>query len=369
MIGSKKILHIETGRHLYGGALQVLYLIRGLKQNGMTNLLVCTKGSTIAKEAAPFARVYKRPMVGDMDILFLMRLLALIRREKPHLVHVHSRRGADLWGGLAARLARLPAVITRRVDNPESPWLAKIKYGLYDQVVTISEGIRQVLISQGLPASRIICVRSGLDPTPYSGPCRREWFQAQFDLRPEERAIGMVAQFIPRKGHRLLISVLPEVLRHFPAARFLFFGKGPLEQEIRSMVRAKGLEGAVRFAGFREDLPQILPCLDLLVHPALMEGLGVSLLQASAAGIPVVAARAGGIPEAVEHGRTGVLVHPGNPVSLSRAIIQVLQDPSAAEAMGRAGRKRVKRLFSVEQMVEGNLEIYRRVLARSHSTK
>jgi glycosyltransferase involved in cell wall biosynthesis len=115
-------------------------------------------------------------------------------------------------------------------------------------------------------------------------------------------------------------------------------------------------------AGFRDDLPQLLPCLDLLVHPALMEGLGVALLQAASAGLPIVAVDAGGMPEAVEDGVNGRLVPPGNDEALANAIHQLLADETLRRRMGESGREKMRRGFSVQQMVLGNLAVYRALL-------
>ncbi len=118
-------------------------------------------------------------------------------------------------------------------------------------------------------------------------------------MAPDEPIVGMAAQFIPRKGHDLLLQAIPAILRDHPRTRFLLFGRGPLHGRVSRKVREAGLDGAIQIPGFREDLPDLLPCLDLLVHPATMEGLGIILLQAAASGLPVVASAAGGIPEAV----------------------------------------------------------------------
>jgi glycosyltransferase involved in cell wall biosynthesis len=110
--------------------------------------------------------------------------------------------------------------------------------------------------------------------------------------------VGVVAQLIERKGHRFLLDALPALIAARPNLQLVFFGKGPLAGLLQERIDGEGLADHVRLAGFRDDLTDLLPCLDLLVHPATMEGLGVSLLQASAAGVPIVASRAGGIPEA-----------------------------------------------------------------------
>jgi glycosyltransferase involved in cell wall biosynthesis len=135
----------------------------------------------------------------------------------------------------------------------------------------------------------------------------------------------------------------------------LIFGQGPLEAELRADVAARGLAGAVRFTGFRHDLPRWLGGLDMLVHPADMEGLGVSLLQASAAGVPVVTSRAGGLPEAVQDGVTGILCPPGDVAALAAAIDRLAGDPALRRQYGAAGRARILAEFSIDAMVDGNL--------------
>jgi len=357
-----KILHVEGGRNLYGGALQVRYLLEGLHARGVHNVLACRSDSDLSRAAAPFAEVHGMPMAGDMDLPMIGRLYGLIRSVKPDLVHLHSRIGADVMGGVAARLAGVPVVHSRRQDNPEPRWMVALKYRLHDRVIAISEAIARVLLSEGLPAAKLRCVRSAVDPRPFQRPCERDWFLAEFGLPAASQVIAIVAQLIARKGHRALIEALPGLIAQFPALHLLVLGKGPLERELREMIRHLGLTGRVYLAGFRDDLPRILPCLELLVHPALMEGLGVSLLQAASAGLPIVACRAGGMPEAVRDGVNGLLVPPEDVAVLGEAIARILSDPGLARSMGAAGRALVEREFSVDVMVEGNLKVYRELL-------
>jgi glycosyltransferase involved in cell wall biosynthesis len=357
-----KVLHIEAGMHLYGGALQVVYLLRGLHGVGVTNLLACPQGSAIGAAAAPVAEVHPLVMRGDLDPRFGWQMVRLIRRTRPDLVHVHSRRGADLWGPLAARLAGARAIITRRVDNPEPVWLARFRYGAFERVVTISEGIRQVLLAEGVPRNKVVCVHSAVDVAAYRPGGDRAWFRREFALAEDETAVAVIAQLIPRKGHQVLIDALPEVLAAVSRTRVLFFGQGPLREALEAQCAERGVAQHVVFAGFRADLERILPCLDLIVHPAFMEGLGVSLLQAAACGVAIVAARAGGIPEVVRHGESGLLVEPGDGGALAGAILALLQDPERRQALGRGGRALVERCFSLESMVAGNLQVYRNLL-------
>lgn len=357
-----KILHIETGRHLYGGALQVCYLMEGLAQRGVNNLLVCTSGSEISQAAAPYAVIEAIPMHGDLDVLFPFRLARLIRTYQPDIVHVHSRRGADMWAGFCAHRHKTPAIITRRVDNREWPPLARFKYGSYDRVVSISEGIRQVLLAEGLAPESVLCIHSVVKTENYQTAADRTWFAEQFGVPATAPVIGVIAQLIPRKGHRYLLEVMPRLLSRFPELHVVFFGQGPIRNELETFVTEHSLDGFVHFAGFRKDMPRVLPCLDLVVHPALMEGLGVSLLQAAAAGVPIVGARAGGIPEIVHDGINGRLVEPADTEQLHDAVSDLLDNPALRRQFGDAGHNLVVRNFSVNTMVERYLMLYQELI-------
>lgn len=356
-----KVVHVETGMHLYGGAQQVAYLLAGLAPQGVDNVLVCPPGAAIGQHFAGSAvKVIETPCSGDLDLGFIGRLKRILRAEKPDLVHLHSRRGADVLGGLAARGARVPAVLSRRVDNPESRLAAKLKYGLYARVVCISQGIADVLLSEGVPADKISVVRSAVDAAPWTRPEPRDAFCREFDVPAGAPILGVVAQLIERKGHRFLFEALAQ-LQQRHAFSLVVFGQGPLRESLEVEARRLGLGERVRFAGFRKDLPRWLGCLDLLVHPALMEGLGVSLLQASAAGVPIIASRAGGMPEAVRDGESGLLVPPGDVPALRAAIDRLLAEPELRQRLGAGGRLLVDREFSALPMVEGNLRNYREI--------
>jgi glycosyltransferase involved in cell wall biosynthesis len=359
-----KILHVETGMHLYGGALQVHYLLAGLHARGIDNLLLCPAGSAIAEAARSTATVHAVPMRGEADVTFAWRMWRLIVKERPDILHIHSRRGADLWGSLVTRWTGQPAVLTRRVDNPEPGWLARWKCRPFRKLVTISEGILKVLLAEGVPADKVMCIHSSVEVAAWQQPPDRAWFNREFRLPADARPVAVIAQLIERKGHRHLIAAIPAILAQLPQAYFLFFGKGPIGAELAALCHAQGIDEHVVFAGFREDMPRIMPNLDLVVHPALMEGLGVSLIQAAAAGVPIVASRAGGIPEIVRAGVNGVLVEPGDVAGLAREICGLLGDPKRHARLAAGGKTLAGSEFSVEAMVSGNLAVYRMIGGR-----
>ncbi len=357
------VVHVETGRHLYGGALQVLYLAQGLEERGVRSVLMVPRGSEIAAAARQrWLRVEEFPFRGEADPAALARMAWRFSRGDVEIVHLHSRRGADTLGGLAGTVARAPLILTRRVDNPEAAWAVAAKYALYRHVIAISGAIRDVLTSQGVAPERISLVHSAVDAARWLDPGSRAELNQEFDLPSESAAGAMVAQFVPRKGHWVLIQALAILKSRGLKAEVVLFGRGPMRETVAAQARSLGVEEMIRFAGFRTDLYKWLGAFDFCVHPALMEGLGVAALQAGAAGIPVVGARAGGIPEVVADGKTGILTPPEDAGALATAMARLINDGGAARRMGMRARKRIEAHFSVDAMVEGNLAVYREVM-------
>jgi glycosyltransferase involved in cell wall biosynthesis len=357
------IAHLETGRHLYGGARQVLYLLEGLGQEGVQSTLICPPESAIAEAASKLGlTVETMPMSGDLDAVFGQRLARWLKDHQPDLLHVHSRRGADMWGGVAARQAGTPAVLSRRVDNPDFPIIGKVKYRLYERVIAISAEIRSQLHVGGVPNSKLRLVHSAVAADLCQPTWSREKFHAEFGLQDDELAVICVGQLIPRKGQAVLLDAWPSVLEGCPRARLIVFGQGASESDLRAQVERQGLGATVNFAGFRNDLRAFLGHADLLVHPALREGLGICLLEAQAAAVPIVASRAGGIPEAVADGISGLLVQPEDPAAIAAAVVGLLADAEQRAVFGQGGREHVAKHFSQQAMVSGNLAVYRELL-------
>lgn len=364
-----KILHLETGLNLYGGAQQVLYLLDALADDPSEHLLVSAIGSDVGEAArAAGHRAREVTMRGDHDLGFLPRMRRVLAEEQPDILHAHSRRGADLLGGLAAWRSGVRAVVSRRVDNPEPRWLAAMRYRPYIRIVAISNAIERMLTDAGIDRRRITVIPDCVDPEPFSGPPERGWLRDEFGLPAEAPVAGVIAQLIERKGHRYLLEAMPAVLSACPELRVIFFGQGPMQDLLEREIGRRGLSERVLMAGFRDDMVRVIPALDLVVHPALAEGLGVALLQAAAAAVPVVGFAAGGVCQAVDPGRTGLLVPPGDAEALSRAMVRVLTDPALGRSLGEAGRARVRSEFTPERMAARHLALYREVLGDAGAT-
>ena len=358
-----RIVHVETGRHVFGGARQVLSLASGLAEHDVDSVLVCADDSDVVRAAGEAGLVVRAtPMAGDADAAFVLRLRQLLNEIKPDLVHVHSRRGADWYGGLAAASAAVPAVLTRRVDRPERRWPARIKYARYARIIAISTCIRNQLAALGLPRERLALIHSAVDAHRCAPDWTRARFRREFGLADGQPVIAVVAQLIARKGHRYLLPVVADLRDAFPDLRVLCFGSGALDHELRQAVERAGLQSVLEFAGVRTDLTSFLGHVDLVLHPALREGLGVALLEAQAAGVPVVAFRAGGVGEVVVDGQTGRLVTTGDTKAMAEAVRALLVDKASRDRMAAAARQWIAKEFTVGNMVRENLRVYREVL-------
>jgi glycosyltransferase involved in cell wall biosynthesis len=357
-----RIAHVEAGRHLYGGAAQVDYLLQGLTGRGVENVLLCPKDSELAA-ATSAALVRPLPMRGELDAALLLRLARELKRLKPDLVHVHSRRGADLYGGLAAALAGVPALLTRRVDAPEPAAFARLKYRPYRAVVALSRAIERQLVDAGVARRRVVLIPSGVDTHRYRpDPAARDRLRAAFTLHADALVVGVVAQLIERKRHSWLFALLPALLREFPQLTVLCFGRGPLEGRLRAELGGRGLADRVQLAGFRADLQTLTAGLDLLAHPAGREGLGLALLEAASAGVPVVACAVGGVPDVVLDGETGVLVPRDDAAAFGEALRRLLASPAERARLGAAARRHVERRFDTARLVAAHHSLYTRLL-------
>ncbi len=178
----------------------------------------------------------------------------------------------------------------------------------------------------------------------------------------------VASRLAPKKGLEYLIPVMPAAIAQFPSIQLVLFGEGPMRKSLCREAARLGVSGHVHFPGFRPDIPQLLAAFDIILQPSLSEGLSISLLEAMAAGRPVIACNIQGNREVIRHGETGLLVPPADSAALSDAIAKVLSDPAAAKTMGRNAAIECRARFSQERMVEQTIAIYDRVCCRTSNS-
>jgi glycosyltransferase involved in cell wall biosynthesis len=205
-------------------------------------------------------------------------------------------------------------------------------------------------------------IRSAVDSCAFEGEPDLAAFRQEFSIDEGVFTIAAAGQLIPRKGHRYLLQAVADLRHSHPKIRLVIFGDGYLNNQLRAQAASLGLGGVVQFAGFRDDLDEFIGCFDLLVHPALAEGLGVAALKAAAAGVPVVGFNAGGLKEAVDNTTTGLLVPPEDVDELRRAIARLMDDEPTRQQMSIAGRERMQKEFSIDTMADKHVLLYESVL-------
>lgn len=371
MTGDAKVLHLNTEPTWRGGEQQLLYLLDGLAAEGVPSTLVAQPGGPMAERAQANGHdVRELRMRGEADLVAVGRLARLIKREGFTIVHAHTSHAHSL-GAMAAALCRKrrpKMVVARRVDfsifRRSFFGLNHIKYlhGV-DRYVTVSHAIRRVLMADGVPPDWIECVHSGIDVERITGAEERTAaLRAELEVPDGDALVGNVAALADHKGQRYLIEAVPEVLAAHPDTTFAIVGEGELQGDLTGRARDLGVADRIRFTGFRTDVPSLLKALDLFVMPSHMEGLGTSVLDAMAAGLAVVGTQAGGMPEAIDHQRTGLVCPVRDAGALAAAIGRLLGDADLRARMGQAGLERVQAEFSKEAMVAGTVRVYRRLL-------
>jgi glycosyltransferase involved in cell wall biosynthesis len=360
-----RVLHINTERTWRGGEQQTLYLARGQNDRGLPVTVACQPDSPMAHHAGKSGLdVVQIRMRGEADVAAAYKLARLIRKREFDVVHMHTSH-AHTIGCLASALARRGVrVVTRRVDfRPIKNVFSNFKYrwGVH-KYVAISNAIKQVMTDDGIAADRIAVVHSGIDISRFDSVRARPELRSEFQPDSSQPVIGNVAHMADHKGQRYLIEAVPDVLREFPAAKFVIVGDGELRSDLEARAARLGIEDSVVFAGFRNDVPEILRVFDVFVMSSYLEGLCTSIMDAMATGIPVVASDAGGIPEIVQNEVNGLLVPARKPSTLAEAILRMLNNPKEAAKFARAGRRTVEEKFTVDTMVEGNIPVYDELL-------
>ncbi len=362
-------LHIDTARTWRGGQNQVLTTLMGLRAMGHRTLLVAHSEGELRQRAAEGLDLVPLAPKTEMDLTAAWRLSRLIKQLKPDIVHAHDPHGvamAALALSMSTQLAKPPLVAARRVDfHLRGSSLSRWKYRQVDCFICASEAIRQLLIGDGVPPGRAVTVHEGIDieRVERTEPAQ---LHGEFWLPHHAPLIGNVAALVPHKGQRHLIEAARVVLPQAPDARFIIAGEGELRPALERQIKDYHLEKHVLLAGFRPDVLSLHKAFDIFAMSSITEGLGTSLLDAMAAGKPIVATRAGGIPEVVVDGETGLLVPPRDHEAMADAIVQLLKDEILRRQMGDAGRARARALFSAERMVQNTLQVYQRVALQPH---
>lgn len=358
---SGTVLFVHGITEIGGAERELLVMLDRLPRCRYRPIVVCPDGGPLAQELARRGVETRMAPMPPWRKLFaylnrpaaVRALHDVIAAVRPALIHVN-----DIWWvpQTLRAAAGLPAVpIVAHVRQEIEP--QKVRRYELDQaglVFPVSRQIQRSLERGGVRSERLQTLYSGLDMTRVVDQKSGMDARRRFGIPAEALVLGTVANLFERKGYEVMIEALPMIMKTSPAVHYLIVGSGDVayEARLKAMVEILGVESRVHFAGFQVSVYPCLAAMDLYVHPALMEGFGIAVLEAMAMHKPVVATTTGGLPEIVQEGETGMLVPPGDADALAKAVSSLLQDPARCRQLGEAGRARVAAHFTVEAMMD-----------------
>jgi glycosyltransferase involved in cell wall biosynthesis len=354
-----RVLHIDTEMSWRGGQQQAVYLYEEMLKRGFETCFICRPGSRIAEYFLSRNLPYKQiPFWGEWDFFHGLRLALWAKQERYNILHLHSAHALSwgLWTKIffpKLRLVAVKRVCTSVKRNPLSS--LKYKNKLLDVIITISDTIRQGLIADGLEENKIITVYSGIDPDKFS---KYKMNNKDADSSHDSLRLGTIAAFTREKDYPNYLRAASLVIRERPAIHFLAAGDGYLLPEMKKLAKELGITANFTFTGFQSDIGKYLASIDIFVLASRKEGLGTSVLDAQAVGLPVIATKTGGIPEIISDGVNGILVEPGNPGKLAAAILNLADNPKRRKQLGDKAKETVQN-FSIEKTVEKNIMVYK----------
>jgi glycosyltransferase involved in cell wall biosynthesis len=341
--------------HSYGGAeMHLSELARGLAAHGHQVAFAGPADSWLAQRFRAVGLVaYHLPMHGFFDVWSMVKLARIARQFGADLLHGHLTRGA-FYAGVGGRLAGVPVVATAHSTN------AGKHFGQADQIIAVSRAVADFLVGEGYDPARIAVVHHGV-ADPLLVPLRRPALRASLALPVGVVLCGIVARLVRAKGQDLAIDALADCPEHL---QLVLIGDDstPWGRAMRARAAASGVVPRVHFLGFREAAPQWMRELDMVLAPSRREALSLTLAEAAAVGLPVIAARVGGIPEVVADGETGLLVPPEDVAALGAAMRRLADDPGLRARLGTQGRARYLSQFSLETMTQRTEAVYQQLI-------
>ena len=350
-----RVVHLASGREWRGGQRQVWLLARALARLGIAQVVVTGTASELAARLGRDGiRVRAVPWGAGLDPRVLPGLVAELRAG-PSLVHAHDAHAVTL-GGLGAWLAGRPLVATRRVDfhlRRRGCW------GRAARVIAISRAVADVLEADGIAPDRVAVVHSGIALEDLRATSRLG-IRDRLELEPETPIAANVAALVPHKDHATLLRSAALLAQRLPAVHWVVAGEGPLRPALERLRGELKLDGRVHFLGHLEEPARLIADASCFVMSSREEGLGTSVLEAMALGIPVASTTAGGLPEMLRAG-AGLLVPPADPAALAAAVARLLSEPGLAREVASKGSIAVQG-FTAERMAEAVRSVYRSLI-------
>ncbi|HPE85993.1 MAG TPA: glycosyltransferase family 4 protein [Bacteroidales bacterium] len=364
------IIHVSTKQSWRGGEQQIAYLIDELR-DAVVEQVVLTPANSKLSDFCQEHGIRKTHFYKWTGINFHAAhvLKKICKRYSQPIIHAHDSH-AHTFAYLSSLFFgnKAPIIVSRRVDFPVHRNLfSKWKYNAPQirKIICVSEKIKEITAPSIHNKTLLTVVYSGIDISRFSAPKTQNILKKYFQIPEHHLIIGNIAALAPHKDYFTFVDTAELILKQYQDVTFLIIGQGPMKQRIAEYIFDKKLQNSIYFTGYRTDIPEILPELDIFLMTSETEGLGTSLLDAFASEVPVVATRAGGIPEIVKHNYTGLLADVKDPVQLAEYVLTLIRDPELKSALVKNAKQEM-RTFTKQQTARKTLEIYQQVILESY---
>lgn len=381
-----RVLHVHTLPVISGSGLNTFLTMRGLPEERYTAELSCAPGGPLLELVQQAGMVVRplphmvQPIHPLHDLLAVLEVWRLMRRHRYTIVHTHNSK-AGFVGRLAATLARVPVILHTvhgfAFHTHERWWrrwlfrvLERLAARWCDHLIMISEPLIDWALRERIaPREQMTKIYSGIDLSAFRQPGNVTALRAELGFRNHEFVVGEVAKLWPGKGHEVLFRAAATLKARIPQLRLMVVGEGELRQTLQELAKRLGIHDRVVFTGFRQDVPTLTHLFDVAVLPSFFEGMGRAIIEAQAAGKPVIASCVGGIPDLIVEGQTGLLVEPGNVEQLAEAIWRLYTQPELRRQLGQAAQRAVDGRFEANAMVQQIVNLYDKLLQQQFGTQ
>lgn len=363
-----------SGQIIGGGQRSLLLILERLDKKRFKPFLICPSEGDLIEKANKLdveTTIIKMGTLKRLNFFSIpatiWKLKRFIKQKNIDLIHTDAPR-QTFYVGIAARLAGKPLIWHVRVSTPENKLYEKLLSSLASKLIAVSKAVLKRFEGLASKSDKFMVIYNGVDLTEFNQQLADNRFKEEFEIEDDWILVGTVGQLIRGKGQEVFLKAAAQVSKLFPNVKFIIVGDGneAYRKKLEDLSEELGIEEKVIFSGFREDIPQITSSFDIVVLPSSshFEGFPRVVLEGMACSKPVIATRIGGNPEAVEDGKTGMIVPPGNSDILAEAILELIKDKNKRSQMGEAGRKRVESLFSIEKNIAQIEKLYKELLCR-----
>ncbi len=363
------ILFVIDGLEFGGGERVFQQLATGLKDRFKISVAATAGGNFEDGIRELGVKFFSVDMSRQFSLRSIRQLSGIIKNNKIDLVHSQGAR-ADFYTRIAGRVAGSPhnfCTIAMPVKGFDVKPLRKIIYRTIDsfaeryvqKFIVVSDALKRVLIEKrGISEHKVVRIYNGIELDQYQPNADCSNSRKKWNISQESPVIGAIGRMVWQKGFEFLIRAIPEVIQAVPDVKFIFVGDGPLRGKLGALSEELGVRDKVIFAGFRNDIKEVLSAVDLLAVPSLLEGFPMITLEAMAMARPIIATHIDGTTEQITDGENGIIVPPKDHIALAEAILRLIQDKEFSKKLGVTARQRVKQRFSVEKMIKETEKIY-----------